>query len=313
MSFLEKINSNILGKTEECVVPKGVGLIIARQNKKGQLTTDSVVNCDAHYLSISTPVVLQNADLSKIASDKIIYLCGHGNKRKRMISRYSMKQIASMLVEHKYTGNQKIVIASCYSKAKRRGLDFAEELQKELMNLGISAECDALSAGTTLFWSDANKCHVATINPRHSVVSVFYSAQKLIAKEVSVFDLNRDYKNNHSRITDWNKAVFNKELNTYFRLNCNASYQLYMTAIIGLLCLLLPTPCALPVIPMIVSWVLGLILYFSGKALSMLFLLPALIFLFSEIPAIAIIQCIVLILIASIVSAKDVIFRFHAY
>lgn len=64
-------------------------------------------------------------------TNDVIYITGHG-KTNQKISDLEMEDIAEMLVSnYGYTGNQKIVIASCHGKCKNK-----DGLQIEICNIG---------------------------------------------------------------------------------------------------------------------------------------------------------------------------------
>lgn len=75
----------------------------------------------------------KDLNLGNVGSDKIIYINGHGSKNK--IAKRSIKNIAKILVEAGYRGEQNIYITSCSSKNK-----IAPGLKKNLISLLIKLD-----------------------------------------------------------------------------------------------------------------------------------------------------------------------------
>lgn len=193
---------------------KGLGVIVGVSDKNGNLHTDSICNCDANFLSIGTPVVLQNADFSKVPADRVLYLCGHGSYKKRTISGYTMKQIADLLIDAKYTGEQLIYIASCHSLKKKHGRTFADELIEALSAKGVRCTCKALAHDTSIVYEKDGESILVSKNFR-GLNSQFFSFQrKLFADDVQcdTDSLRQDYKKEHENVCRWNETAANNRL-----------------------------------------------------------------------------------------------------
>ena len=195
---------------------KGLGVVVA-QKINGQYYTDTICNCDAMFLSITTPVVLQTADFSKVAASHTLYLCGHGNKSKRTISGYRIKEIAQMLVQAHYSGQQEIAIASCHSLCKRHGKSMADELQEALKALGVQCSCKAVAKGTTVVLESKTDNVVTGDIPfklRHA--QIFATAQSTLFGRVEIPAEAYNMRKNREHFSDdvdyWNRRTLEREL-----------------------------------------------------------------------------------------------------
>lgn len=193
---------------------KGLGVIVAQEDKNGILKTDTIINCDAHMLSITAPRVLQETDFSKINENHILYICGHGNRKKRTISGLSMKKIAQLLVEHKYSGKQQIVIASCSAARRKHGKTFADELHDELLNLDVESECTAFSNGFSVFTeNDNNECDAFTITIRSQLYhAILLALQSYAFPEIGICEIKKNLKQYKSSVNSWNKDLVNGKI-----------------------------------------------------------------------------------------------------
>lgn len=193
---------------------KGLGVIVGVSDKNGGLHTDSICNCDAHFLSIGTPVVLQNADFSKVPADRVLYLCGHGSRKKRTISGYTMEQIADLFVDAKYTGAQSIYIASCHSLKKKHGKTFADELTEAFSARGIGCVCKALAHDTSIVYEQDGDPILVSKNFKGLHSQFFTFQRKLFADNVqcNADSLRQNYKKEHEKVGHWNEMAANNKL-----------------------------------------------------------------------------------------------------
>lgn len=189
---------------------KGLGVIIATKNKKGKLMTDTVVSCDAKFFSVGSPCVLQTADFTSVPSERALYLCGHGNKRKRTVSGYSCQEIAEMLIAAHYTGKQKLYVASCYSLTKKHGLTFAAEIANYLADRGIDCHFEDLATNISIVCDNEKSVNCSSVYFNSLQKKIFFEAQQMLVNEVFPVDtetLNKKIKSDKGKISNWNKLV----------------------------------------------------------------------------------------------------------
>lgn len=192
---------------------KGLGVIVARQDKHGY-STDSICNCDASFFSISQPVVLQTADFKSVSADRILYVCGHGNKFKRTISGYHMHAIAKMFKDAGYDGAQKIVIASCYGLCKKHKKTLADELIEAFKSIDIDAKCEAIATGTSLVWEESGRVVCKDLPALRGQNRAFITIQSAVFKAGAALGINKDclhadIKDNAADVQQWNKMAYN--------------------------------------------------------------------------------------------------------
>lgn len=189
---------------------KGLGVIIATKSKKGKLMTDTVVSCDAKFFSVGSPCVLQTADFTSVPAERALYLCGHGNKRKRTISGYSCQEIAEMLIAAHYTGKQKLYVASCYSLTKKHGLTFAAEIANYLADRGIDCHFEDLATNISIVCDNEKSVNCSSVYFNSLQKKIFFEAQQMLVNEVFPVDtgtLNKKIKSDKGKISNWNKLV----------------------------------------------------------------------------------------------------------
>lgn len=269
---------------------KGLGVIVASKNKNGGLTTDSIVACDARFFSISTPAILQDSNFAKISKDRILYVCGHGSKKKQTISGYRMDEIAQMFVEAKYTGQQKIVIASCYGLHKRHGSNMADLLKAAFNKLGIECECEALAEGTSFVWESDNEVLCNSVRFNKVFTSICMKIQEHFIKntfEPNSTTLNHDFKVRSSDVSTWNKNVASGKLR--FSFECVSQLALLCYAVAFTLIYLLINTFIFPIditsgIPIILMWVAAEFFCLAGSPLGIIAWLPVLVAGFSSHP-----------------------------
>lgn len=189
---------------------KGLGVIIATKSKKVKLMTDTVVSCDAKFFSVGSPCVLQTADFTSVPAERALYLCGHGNKRKRTISGYSCQEIAEMLIAAHYTGKQKLYVASCHSLTKKHGLTFAAEIANYLADRGIDCHFEDLATNISIVCDNEKSVDCSSVYFNSLQKKIFFEAQQMLVNEVFPADtetLNKKIKSDKDKISNWNKLV----------------------------------------------------------------------------------------------------------
>lgn len=268
---------------------KGLGIIVATKDKHGELKTDSIVGCDANFFSKTAPVVLQSADFSKVPTDRILYICGHGSKKKQTISGFSMKDLASMFVNAKYTGKQPIVIASCYGALKRHHKDMAQQLQQAFNDLGIDCTCSALATGTSFVWESDSEVQCNSVRFNKVFTSICMRLQDKFIKETP--DANKtaiqhDYKVRAESVSAWNKNVATGRM--MFTFSCISQlillfYAMIFTIMYFIINYFIKIDITIS-IPVILIWIAAEIFGITGSRLSIVVWLPVLIAGFTNCP-----------------------------
>lgn len=251
---------------------KGLGVIVAEKNKDGALQTDAIVACDAKSFSISNPIVLQESNLKKVKEEHPLYICGHGNKRKRTISGLKMKDLAAMLKEHGYSGKQIIYVASCWSARKKHGKTIAEELQSELSKLGIECSCIALAEEVSLVYDteEGVNCvfvHFTKLNRRF-----MFQFQQLQFSKVQNSEINRTIKENYDKVQNWNVDLAKGHYNALFSINSDLTIVV-IAAMVALVCYCIGIPIKISE-PLILVWLLAEFTAFRAYSLSVLLWVP---------------------------------------
>lgn len=166
----------------KCNIKDGVGLIIPRENKDGSIFTDTVVLYDATQVSKGKPWILSDDFSFDAVKDHVVYVCGHGNKGRHTISGMSMKKLAKKLIEHGYTGKQKLILLSCHTKSFFKSKDMAIKLSKALVSHGIYAEIESFASGTTIVTNEKIADVNFTLSERH----FFFAIQRLLSQKITL-------------------------------------------------------------------------------------------------------------------------------
>lgn len=290
-----------LSKKKYDTVKPDLGIIIATKGRDGELHTDTIVNCDAEFLSSRSSLVLQTSDLSRIGADRTLYLCGHGNKKKRTISDLTMKQLAALLAKQKYRGKQTIKLASCNSLRKKKGQDLADELRHELQILGITADCTAMAKDTSFFWRENDDCRYSSVHFNSGSNKIFHKFQNLLFKDVCVRKRKQDFSKNRELVNQWNQAVASGSLSPVFAFT-SGILPMICTAIIGIaMNINMPSsPTNAFAVAAINAYLVGEAFYFTGMSSGIICMLP----LFAIFTPFAIIRMIIAIVTAIIANIK---------
>lgn len=293
-----------LSKKKYDTVKPDLGIIIATRGRDGEFYTDTVVNCDAEFLSSRSSIVLQTSDLSRIGIGRTLYLCGHGNKKKRTISDLTMKQLAALLAKQKYRGKQTIKLASCNSLRKKRGQDLADELRHELEILGITADCTAMANDTSFYWREKDDCCYSSVHFNSGSSKIFHKFQNLLFKEICVKKRRQDFTKNCELVSQWNQAAASGSLSPMFAFT-GGILPMICTTIVGIIMNInMPTsPTNAFAIAAINAYLVGEFFYFTGMSTGIICMLP----LFAICTPFAIIRmiiAIVTVIIADIRIAK---------
>lgn len=284
---------------------KGLGIIVATKDKHGELKTDSIVGCDANFFSKTAPVVLQSADFSKVQTDRILYICGHGSKKKQTISGFRMQELASMFVNAKYTGKQPIVIASCYGALKRHHKDMAQQLQQAFSSLGVDCTCSALATGTSFVWESDSEVQCNSVRFNKVFTSICMGLQNRFIKETP--DANKtaiqhDYKVRAESVSVWNKNVATGRM--MFTFSCISQlilllYALTYTAMYFIINYFFNIDITVSM-PVILLWIVAEILGMRGSLLCIAVWLPVLIAGFTNCPYLIAARLILAVILAAI-------------
>lgn len=251
---------------------KGLGVIVAEPDKNGTLWTDTIINCDADMMSIGSPVILQTANFAKISADKTLYVCGHGDKSKRTISKLTMRELAGLFKEHGYTGKQQIVLASCYAKCKKHGKTLSDELRNELHALGIECRCDAISKEISIICPEGGEFNCASIKMKAIHKGSFFKIQNMLFGSVHTDKLTSDSKINMNTVQNWNRDAINGKL---FGVNAAlAEFTIIVTACIASIILRYLSISVSIFLPMWVVWILAELFTLSGTGWSVFLWIP---------------------------------------
>nr|WP_294490092.1 hypothetical protein [uncultured Anaerosporobacter sp.] len=92
---------------------KGKAVIVVARKGDKEYMTDGIVINTANVVAEDVTKISILDELEIGEEDKIIYICGHGNKKEKTIGGIGIREIARKVIEAGYIGEQLIVITSC--------------------------------------------------------------------------------------------------------------------------------------------------------------------------------------------------------
>lgn len=222
---------------------KGKAVIVV--NKKG----DNKYMVDGIVLHTATVVAEDETKISILdeleigEEDKIIYICGHGNKKEKTIGGIGIREIARKVIEAGYKGEQTIVITSCevieeinderreWRIGKRRDVKsnkcmlymFKEEIEKEFPSLKGRGYVKAYGNGSTITVDTIqnNECDNSFNGIEVWVLKEEGWVDRIVSKHLGVYQrqvLRRVGKNSlEINIGKINKKIEDKEIEVYKR------------------------------------------------------------------------------------------------
>lgn len=187
---------------------KGNVLIVAERDSKGELYTDGIIIYDSYCLSKKgRPHILQ--EKGSLTND-VIYITGHG-KTNQKISGLEMEDIAEMLISnYGYTGNQKIVIASCHGKCKNKdGLDMSDLLQEVFRKQKINSDVSVLGEYTTVILNTGTTAEIYDIpfNEYGFTILQRKRLKELEGLHIEICNIGKYFTENSSNLATYNRSL----------------------------------------------------------------------------------------------------------